>query len=203
MTTRPVGWIAVLIAMLCSGCVGTPGTSSYYTLNAAALEAGLPPDTRPGARLIIGLGPLSLPDYLDRPAIVTRISPNRLAVNEGHRWAGTLQSEILRVVAADLEVLTGARSVVVFPWPVELDPDLRFRIDIQAFEGRRGGKVQLKAAWSLTASRSDQSAVRRVTLIEEDAQGTGFDGLAAAMGQALAGLSRQMADAVAKAVPNQ
>lgn len=202
MTTRPIGWIAVLMAMLCSGCFGTAATSSYYTLNSAAPEAGLP-DTQPGAQLIIGLGPLSLPDYLDRPAIVTRISPNRLAVNEGHRWAGTLQSEILRVVAADLEALTGARSVVVFPWPVELDPDLRFRIDIQAFEGRRGGKVQLKAAWSLTPSRSDQPAVRRVTLIEEDARGTGFDGLAAAMGQALAGLSRQMADAVSKAVPNQ
>jgi len=202
MTTRPFGWIAVLIAMLFSGCVGTAATSSYYTLNAAVPEAGLP-DTRPGAQLIIGLGPLSLPDYLDRPAIVTRISPNRLAVNEGHRWAGTLQSEILRVVAADLEALTGARSVVVFPWPVELDPDLRFRIDIQAFEGRRGGIVQLKAAWSLTPSRSDQPAVRRVTLIEEDAQGNDFDGLAAAMGQALAGLSRQMADAVSKAVPNQ
>ena len=202
MITRPVGWIALIAVLISSGCFGTVSRTSYYTLNPAEPESGLAP-ARTSDQLVIGLGPLLLPDYLDRPAIVTRIGPNRLAVNEGHRWAGTLQSEILRVLAADLEILTGARSVVVFPWNVALEPDLRFRIDVQAFEGRRGGKVQLKAAWSLTPSRSDQPAVRRVTLVEEDARGNDFDDLAAAMGQCLAGLSRQMAEAVAKAVPNQ
>lgn len=201
MITRPIVWIALIAVLLTSGCFGAVAPSSYYTLNPAVPENSLS-DTKAGAQLVIGLGPLSLPDYLDRPAIVTRISPNRLVVNQGHRWAGTLQSEILRVLAADLEALTGVHPVVVFPWSVELEPDLRFRIDIQAFEGRRGGKVHLKAAWSLTPGRSDQPAVRRVTLIEEDVRGDDFDGLAAAMGQALAGLGRQMAEAVAKAVPN-
>jgi uncharacterized protein len=202
MTSRPMAWAGLLAALLLAGCFGSAGTSAYYTLNPAVPGSGAP-ENRAAARLIVGLGPLSLPDYLDRPAIVTRIGPNRLAVNEGHRWAGPLKSEIARVIADDLESLTGARRVVIFPWSVELEPDLKVRIDIQAFEGRPGGKVKLKAAWQLTPGRSDQPAVQRVSLIETDVQGDDFDGLAAAMSRALADLSRQVADAASKAMPVQ
>ncbi len=202
MIARFMVWIAVFIPVLCLGCFGSVAPSYYYTLNPAVPETGLA-DTKSDAGLVIGLGPLTLPDYLNRPAIVTRIGANRLVVSENHRWAGTLRDEILRAVAADLEALTGARQVVVFPWRVDIEPDLRLRVDIQAFEGRRGGKVQLKAAWSLTPNRSGQPAVQRMTVVAADAPGDDFDSLAAAMAKALAGLSKQMADAVSYAVPNQ
>ncbi len=195
-------WRMVVPAVLacCCGCFGKAVTSSYYTLNPVAQKIDSI-GTRAAAQLVIGLGPLTLPDYLDRPVIVTRIGPNRVAINEGHRWAGTLQSEILRVMALNLETLTGARQVVVFPWGVEIEPDLRFRIDIQTFEGRRGGKVRLKAAWSLSPNQWDQPAVQRVSLIERDVRGDNFDSVAAAMGETLAAFCREMADAVTKAVP--
>lgn len=202
MTTRPILWIPAVMVLLYSGCFNSAATTSYYTLNPAVAQAP-PAETRTGGQLIIGLGSISLPDYLDRPAIVTRIGPNRLDVNEAHRWAGDLKSEIMRVLAADLEALTGAQQVVTIPWSVGLEPDLRFDIDFQAFEGQRGGTVHLKAAWTLTPSRSGQPAVRRVTVVKEEAPGDDFEGLAAAMAKALGGLSSQMALAVAKAVPNQ
>jgi len=197
MIFKFINWIRLCACLFCFGCFSPAGTSSYYTLNPVLPDA-VPVVSGVGARLIIGIGPLTLPDYLDRPAVVTRLGPNRLEVNEGHRWAGTLHSEVLRTLASNLETMTGAALVVVTPWSPALEPDLRFRVDIQAFEGRRDGKVQLKAAWSLTPSRSGQPAVQRVTRLEEDTRGDDFDALAAAMGRALASLSRQMAEAVAK-----
>jgi uncharacterized lipoprotein YmbA len=140
-----------------------------------------------------------LPQYLDRSVIVTRVSPNRLTLNDGHRWAGSLHSEIMRVLVDNLGSRLHAKEVVLFPWNALIEPDSRFRVEIRSFEGRPGESVTLKAAWSLTFANSDQPVVRRVSVVQEKVNGYDFEDLAAAMGRALAGLSDEMAGAVPKA----
>lgn len=187
--------------MVCLGCFNQVPSTAYYTLNPMVEKNGAGPVANLGQR-VIGVGPLTLPDYLDRPSIVTRISPNQVAVNEGYRWAGTLQSEILRVITANLETLTNAKQVVAFPWGIAFEPDIRIRINIQAFEGNRDGKAQLKAAWTLTPGQGKQPAIQRVSQIETKVLGENFDNLAQAMGKLLADLSRQMAEAISKDLPS-
>jgi len=191
-------WSALLSAVICCGCIGGGGNIAYYTLHAAN-EGPQALESRKTSPLVIGLGPVALPEYLDRAAVVTRMGPNRLKVNDGHRWAGSLQSEILRELAVHLERLVPVKEVAVFPWDTRIEPDLRFRVQIQTFEGRLGGQVALRAAWSLTPGQSDQPAVRRVTVIQEDVKGRSFEDLVAAMGSALAHLSAEMANAVSMA----
>jgi uncharacterized lipoprotein YmbA len=191
-------WTGLLLVGLLCGCFASGGTTAYYTLHPAQAIAQLAKD-QPSDRLIIGLGPVALPQYLDREAIVTRMGPNRLAIHDHHRWAGTLQSEISRVLAADLSRLTQVKQVVLFPWSTQIEPDLRFWVEILSFEGELGKQVTLKAAWSLTAGQSRQSAVRRVSVHQEAINGRGFEEMAAAMTRALTALSQEMADAVGKA----
>ena len=50
----------------------------------------------------IGVGPVSLAAYLDRPNLVFREGSNRFAVAESHRWAGDLEDNISSVLAANL-----------------------------------------------------------------------------------------------------
>jgi hypothetical protein len=142
-----------------------------------------------------------LPDYLDRAAIVTRVNDTRLAVHDGHRWAGSLHSDIVRVLAANLERHGQVKEVVVFPWTTRIEPDLRLRVEIKAFEGGMEDNVTLKAAWSLTSIQHDQAAVRRVSLIQEKTNGDGIEDLVTAMASTLYGLSREMARAVDEAAP--
>ena len=188
-----IGWSFVI----CLGCLNRVPPTAYYTLSSMAEKKEVV-DAKGIGRYVIGLGPLALPDYLDRPYIVTRVSPNQVAVNEGYRWAGALQSEALRVIATNMEILTHARQVVTFPWGITIEPDVRIRIDIQAFEGNLGGKAQLKAVWSLTRRQWEQPVMQRVSEIETSVNGDDFDSLAQAMGELLADLSQQMAEAVSK-----
>jgi uncharacterized lipoprotein YmbA len=200
MMCRVCLWITLLMDALCVGCYSGGANYLYYTLPSVQDPTIQAEDEKTG-RLVIGLGPVALPRYLDRVAIVTRVTGTRLAVNDGHRWAGSLHSDIVRVLAANLERHRQVKEVVVFPWTTRIEPDLRFRVEIKAFEGGPGDNVTLKAAWSLTPAQPNQVAVRRISSIQEKTNGNGIEGLVTAMGSALSGLSREMSGAFDKAAP--
>jgi uncharacterized lipoprotein YmbA len=190
----------MLMVALCVGCFSGGADFVYYTLPSVQ-DPTIQAEGEKAGRLVIGLGPVALPDYLDRAAIVTRVTGTRLAVNDGHRWAGSLHSDIVRVLAANLERHRQVKEVVVFPWTTRIEPDLRFRVEIKAFEGGPGDNVTLKAVWSLTPAQPNQVAVRRISSIQEKTDGNGIEGLVTAMGSALSGLSREMSGAFDKAAP--
>jgi uncharacterized lipoprotein YmbA len=65
--------------------------------------------------MTIGIGPVTLPKYLDRPQIVTFTSPYALNVVEFDRWAEPLESTFVRVLAENLALLLPRAHVVVSP----------------------------------------------------------------------------------------
>jgi len=47
---------------------------------------------------VLALGPVRLPEYLDRPQIATRSEGNEVRLHETERWAGSLQEDVSRVM---------------------------------------------------------------------------------------------------------
>jgi uncharacterized lipoprotein YmbA len=178
--------------MMVTGCASSITPIAYYGLHAVDPAVDHPP----ASQLTIGIGPVRLPDYLDRSAIVTRLSPNRLQINENHRWAGSLQSEILRVLAINLKRETGARQVATFPWSGNLDPDIRFRISIHAFEGQPASKAKLKATWTMTRNAHNHKAVLYNSDIAKHVDGKDLEAVTETMGDLLAEMSNEMASAI-------
>ena len=79
---RPLpGALLSVVLLVLSSCAKTPPTR-FYVLPAltgtetAALSSVVKPD------LTIGVGPVTLPPYLDRPQIVTRASRAKLELGE-------------------------------------------------------------------------------------------------------------------------
>jgi hypothetical protein len=183
--------IAALI--LVAGCAGGGAPVVYYTLQSSSLA----PAMTASKTAEIGVGPVILPDYLDRSALVTRISPNQLNIHQGHHWAGSLRDEILRVVSANLKSACPGVTVLPHPWSGSDPPTVRFRLSILSFEGHPGGEVDLKVAWHVEAVGSDQAPLRRETHVRRGVKGDDLEAYAAAMGQALGSLAREMAKDVA------
>jgi len=94
---------AVLAAFALAGCglLTAPRTISpqFFVLNAVAVESGT------ATPIHIGLGPVSLPSYLDRPEMARRVDPNQIAYDAEARWAESLQGNFQRTVAANLVLL--------------------------------------------------------------------------------------------------
>lgn len=113
--------LALLLSfLLLAGCASK--SSKFYTLDPAARmpSSGPVPVAPPGPASSISLVSVEIPDYLDRPQIVTRNEKGGLEIAEFDRWAGELQKDIARVLAETMSaslpesrvfVLTGRRIV--------------------------------------------------------------------------------------------
>ena len=187
--------VSTLIAVLivAAGCAGGGTPVVYYTLQPAASVQALPDSISAE----IGIGPVLLPDYLDRSALVTRISPNQLHIHQGHHWAGSLRDDILRIITTNLKSACPGVTILPHPWAAGDLPAVRFRLSILAFEGRPGGEVDLNVVWNVEDMRTGQAPLRRETHVRSSVKGDDLEAYTAAMGRALAGLTQEMARDIA------
>ena len=186
--------------MALAGCFGTSPPPVYYTLR--PMES---PTSTPLAvavePLAVGIGPIKFPDELNRPAIVTRSGQNRLQVNEFHRWGGSLEKNVTRVMEENLALLLKTDRVMARPWERYFQPNVRIALDIRQFDGRLGEYASLNVTWVIIGSEGDTPLLVRRTIIQEAVSGEGFDGLVDAQSRALAGLCRDIAKAISEQFP--
>jgi uncharacterized lipoprotein YmbA len=179
-----------MAAVAVGGCtnIGGPTPPSRFYL----LEPLAPASAATGGPAI-GVGPIKVAEYLDRPQIVTRNSSHGIDLAEYDRWGEPVGESISRVVAMNLGRLLGSERVMRHVWR-EADLDARVAIDVRRLDGPPGGPLVLEAHWRV---RREGGVIERVTHVEEPLADTGFDALAAAGSRALLTLSKEIAGAIA------
>jgi uncharacterized protein len=184
--------LLVGVAVL-SGCLGPrQDTSAFFVLSPApAPTAGTP------LPISIGLGPITLPGYLDRPQIVVRLDDNQLALSDSDRWAEPLSDNVTRTLEANLAALLPGSTYVHYPWYASAAPDYAVALEVRRFEADAAGAVVLDATWRL--SRGGSVVDRQVARLEEAAGGPERVAAVAAQSRALGQLSAQIAAVVRRA----
>jgi hypothetical protein len=193
-----ISLLVLFIAVLLAGCGGSPTPLEFYTLNSLN---GIPQQANPAdaaQNIAIGIGPVKIPKILDRPQIVTRTGPNTIKVDEFHRWAGPLGTEIAQVLAENISLLLATDQVAVYPWDVDFKPDYRIALDIRYFEGQLGENVFLDVVWRVSGRESQKILATIASVINEPLSVPDYETLVAAKSQALAQLSREIAQEIRK-----
>lgn len=172
--------LLLVAAAALAGCaVSDP--SRYYALAASSAHVAGP---RPVAEspLTIGVGPVAIPRYLDRPQVVTRDAAGTLDIWPYQRWAEPLDIGIAQALADDLAALVPSDRVVIFPWRgiMARTIDYQVVVAVARFDGAPGGSVTLDARWRLLGRDGKELAFKRTTLTEPVA-GKGFPDLVDAM----------------------
>lgn len=187
--------IAVIIlaigVLTMAGCAPTP-PPTYFQLEEPAnvqlsgIERGI----------AIGVGPLNLPAYLDRPHIVTRATEHRLELSDFNRWAEPLKDSMLRVIAVNLSNELETTRVFALPRRIPVVPiEFKVEINVARFDGRLGGEVVLVARWILLG-KEDQLISTKVSIIREQSVGSDYDALIKAQNKTLQKLSDEIAEAI-------
>ena len=145
------------------------------------------------AATIIGLGPIKLPEYLDRDEVVTRVGPNRLELSNQDRWAEPLDNNFKRVIAQDLTQSLGTHSITFYPWPGTTRVDYQVRIDVYRFETDPATKAHLVAHWQLLDGTGKLLYASDSNISEQAQAG---ETVAAALSRTVDGLARQIASAI-------
>jgi uncharacterized lipoprotein YmbA len=199
---------ALVLSLALGGCIHTPPTR-FYVLSAMTEQTA----AAPGKGTAIGVGPVSLPQYLNRPQIVTRISGNQLAAAEFDQWGGDLNDNVTRALAANLSSLLETDRVSLFPWREEAPIDYQVTVDVASFEQDVDGSSLLTAYWSIVDPRNTKVKLMRRSSYRDtrdtarpDTTGSAdtilgggtrpFDGIVAAMSRNLEALSRDIASAI-------
>jgi uncharacterized lipoprotein YmbA len=185
-----LGMIAVVM-LAAAGCARTPPPNFYLLEEPAGSRlSGL------DRGMAIGVGPLNLAGYLDRPNVVTRLTDHELQLSDFNRWAEPLKESILRVIGGNLSNMLETNRIYEIPWRnKEMPLEFRVEIDISRFDGCLGGDALLAARWTLYG-RDEKTLVTRVSLITVASGGDGYDRLIGAQNQALRKLSQEIVDAI-------
>ena len=193
MNLRIAAHVSIMAAIfLLAACATTP-RANFYTLNGA--DPGKADVRFP---LVVAIGPVDLPQYLDRPHIVTQVGGNRLSVDEFNRWAGALEEDITRVLARRIGGRLGTQRIYSYPSRVVPDTDYRIALDIRAFDGALGGEVHLDVSWSVIADRSGEVLQTHQASYQGVSAGGGYDAYVAALSETLAQLGDDLAAALSK-----
>lgn len=174
----PRAIVTMLAALLLLGaCASTPPTL-FYTLEPLISSVSS------SSGSAISVGPVTVPEAVDRPQMVLRTGTNQVTLAEQRRWAESLRSAIARVVSANLAAsgtTTTAATTVA--------------IDIVRFDSQLGVAIDLAANWRI---RSGSDAARSGSMAwHEPVFGNDYADLAAGHSRALAQLSRQIAATIA------
>jgi len=187
--TRTSAWTALLLAAAALAGCSSPPKTNFYTLSPAA---SAPARADAKVPYSVAIGPVGIPESLDRPQMVTRTGANQVGVAEFERWAGPLKNEIALAIAENLKPLLGGASV--FTYPQGVNADVNVSVDVQRFDSALGDAATVEVLWQVRpakgAPRSGRSMVREAT------GGPGYDALVAAHGRALAAVSGDIATAI-------
>ena len=191
MRNLAVATSALLLAAAIAGCSRSPRVS-FYTLSPAAK-----PEPAASGRALpsVAVGPVTLPEMVDRPQLVVRVSANRVDILESHRWAEPLKSEIPRIVARNLGRQLGSDLVSTYGQHAWAGAEYRVLLDIVRFEPVPGDSVTVEAIWSVRRAAGGAARTGR-TLVREKVEGAGYDAIVAGCSRALAGVSGEIGTAI-------
>lgn len=179
----------VLLAFLAASGCSTPPTK-FYTLS--AVREGAAAGAAAGGR-VVAVGPISIPDYVDRPGIVVRENENQVRVASFDQWAGSLQDMLSRVLREDLAARLPGDRIVAFPQVEDVAFTRRVAIEITRFDVSASGEAVVGARWQIH-DRGGAPAALNESEARAQAAGSTYDQRVAALSQALA----QLADEVAR-----
>lgn len=191
VSTRVIALVTlcVALALLTASCSSSPRVD-YYTLQPIAGRV----EVAPANARILGLGPLEVPGYLDRPQLVTQTSGGKVNVDEFNRWAEPLAVALPRILTANLDELLDSVVVVGFPYGAQVQPDLRLTGQVIRFDTDQSGEAVLEVQWGVLDDKANSVLTsRRTRYTAQASSARDPEAVVEAMNQTLTAFSRDIA----------
>jgi uncharacterized lipoprotein YmbA len=190
--TGPAGRSLITGLLLALSACGSAPKEQFYTLSSDGKGelASLPSDDYG-----VTVGPVFIPDIVDRPQFVLRMRGSEVRIAEQVRWAEPLKEGIARAVATNVAQSLNNARVSPRSQPGAGEGDYRVIVDVQRFDSALAEGATLEVMWTVRRMKDGEQETAR-TRVHEAVAGTGYDELVAAHTRALAAVSRNIAEAI-------
>ena len=192
--------VAGVILLNILGC-GTSQPSHFYLLRAISPTSSSDLSEVKPSNLSVGLGPVTLPKYLDRPQIVTQSGTHEVELADFHKWAEPLSDNVSHVLTENLSALLSTDRILQYPWSSSIPVDYQIVVDVSQFDGTMGGEAVLVARWSLWGNAEKELFMQKTSRFSEVLRSGEYEELVETMSRMLASLSGEIADAIKARIP--
>jgi uncharacterized lipoprotein YmbA len=190
-----------LFAALTAGCSGLlapePDKSHYFVLSSEGSSA-----VEPGRRsdVWLGLGPVTVPGYLDTQNIVRSDANGSIKYVRNAFWAESLGDGFSRALLYRTGRRIGTGHVTPFPWYATTRVDWKVPVDVLRFEATSDGRVVLVARWTVQRTKDGAVVAGAESVLEEPA-GDDPALVVDALSRCVDRLAEAIAEAVVRAAP--
>jgi len=190
--------LGAALALALAGCVSLKRTpeARFFTLRSLAEPpAGVKAQVTAG---VVGVLPVVVPGYLDRPQVVSWVAPGELRIDEFLRWAEPLDAGVSRTLAENLQALLPENRIIRAPWPSSAKLRCRVRVELRRFGPQTNGDVQLEGRWALLPVPDERALLVRSVSLHRPRAARELD--PGAEVEAMSGLVADLAKEIAAAV---
>jgi len=187
-----VVWVGACVAAGCASprenlytLESTPGEAVKVAPAAAAPAVAVP---------TVVVGPVSIPQLVDRPQLVIHTGPSHVDIAEQERWAVPLKESLPRMLAGELGRLVPTVRFVEYSSAAINAPSARLSIEIRRFDVQAGSGATIEAHWIYRPSASGTRATEGDATIHEPITEAGYEGFVNSLRRACVGLARSMAE---------
>lgn len=186
--------VCVCSVLALGGCVSVLSSPNprFYTLSALS-EKQLSEEFDIPSGTIIGIGPVKIPEYLNRPQIVTVNKDKTLSFAEFERWAEPLDFAMARLINEDLTLIFPSATLVIFPWDVVITVKYQVIADVIRLENELDKDLFLVAQWSIIDLEKKQAVFTKRSQFRQPIAPHNYYGLTEALSNACAALSSEVA----------
>lgn len=186
-----------IVWVVLTGCLGAPSyPSRFYMLSPQDTSKTISQAETGQGCVAIGIGPVQVPEYLNRPQIVTRVSDNELYLAEFDKWAEPLVDNFSRVLSENLAKLLCTDPIVIFPSRGTIPIDYKVEVEVIRLDGILGEYVTLITRWAVFGKNGDNVLLMKRSSYTESVAGKAYEALVAAKSQAIAKFSQDVASAI-------
>jgi uncharacterized lipoprotein YmbA len=131
------------------GCAGRP-PSMFYLLSPTSVVKDEAISTEQGGCIHLRIARVTIPEYLNRPNIVTRTTENNLILSDDDQWAEPLSDTVARVLAENISQYVCIKKISLSPGKASGESDYRVEVEVYRMDGSLGKDAVLDVWWTVS-----------------------------------------------------
>lgn len=193
----------VCFCLFLNGCalMHTTPTSRFYVLRAddavdlgRAEQAGGEVPNLVNSDVFIGVGPVKIPEYYNRPHMVTHDKEKIIKFAQFDRWGESLDIGMERVIGEGLSDIFPAAQVALYPWNQSIDVKYQVVVDILQFDSQLDKDMIFVAQWMIIDLKDSKTIIIKRSGFRKSIIPQTYSGLAKTLSSACVSLSKEIAE---------
>ena len=188
----------VCFALALSGCISVSNspTPRFYVLQ-SVYENQVSKKINIASDVLIGVGPVKIPEYQDRPQIVTQDKEKMLKFAQFDRWGEPLDLGMTRLIRENLAVMLPEAKFTLYPWNSSVPVKYQVVVEIVQLDSDLDKDLFIVAQWLVIDVQNTKTIIIKRSEFRQSIVPQNYSGLAKTLGMACASLSSEIAEALA------